>query len=493
MQKKYKLNILIAGQTFLLLAVSLGVLFYFSHKALKNEAMRNAELTLESTVQNIDNILLSVEQSTGNMYYDLLEHVDEPERMYVYSRELVESNPNIVGCAIAFKPGYFPGKDLFMAYVHRRAYTTDIKSDLVTTNTFTERPYTEQAWYKDPINKGWIGWTDPLKGEDTENEPLVNFCLPFSDKSGQRVGVIAVDVSISQLSKIVLAAKPSERGYCVLMAKNGSFIVHPDKEKLQSKTVFTQMNEGADHSVLEAAEAMLSGQNGMKCFSMNDESWSVFFKPFKRVEWEGRSDWQLDWSVGVVYPDADIHSVHNKLLYLVVAITIVGLLAFFLLCGWLVRHELKPLSLLTELTQRIAGGNYDEAIPATNREDEVGHLQNRFGKMQNRLKEQTVELENETMQLHEHSDELRAAYGRIEENDRMKTSFLHYITNQMAVPAESIDRSVTTLCNNYHDISKDEIGKQVDNIERKSDMLVELLNHMAHFTDAETGKEANHD
>ena len=41
MQKKYKLNILIAGQTLLLLAVSLGVLFYFSHKALKNEAMRD--------------------------------------------------------------------------------------------------------------------------------------------------------------------------------------------------------------------------------------------------------------------------------------------------------------------------------------------------------------------------------------------------------------------------------------------------------------------
>ena len=343
------------------------------------------------------------------------------------------------------------------------------------------------------MNKGWMGWTDPLKGEDTENEPLVNFCLPFSDKSGQRVGVIAVDVSISQLSKIVLAAKPSERGYCVLMAKNGSFIVHPDKEKLQSKTVFTQMYEGADHSVLEAAEAMLSGQSGMKRFCMNDESWSVFFKPFKRVEWEGRSDWQLDWSVGVVYPDADIHSVHNKLLYLVVAITIVGLLLFFLLCGWLVRHELKPLSLLTQLTQRIAAGNYDESVPATNREDEVGHLQNRLRKMQDRLKEQTADLENETMQLHEHSDELRAAYGRIEENDRMKTSFLHYITNQMAVPAESIDRSVTTLCNNYHAISKDEIDKQVDNIERKSDMLVELLNHMAHFTDAETGKEANHD
>ena len=91
------------------------------------------------------------------------------------------------------------------------------------------------------------------------------------------------------------------------------------------------------------------------------------------------------------------------------------------------------------------------------------------------------------------SDQLRASYERIEESDKMKTSFLHYITNQMALPSETIDRSVTTLCNNYQDLSKDEIDNQVDSIERKSEALVELLNHMAHFTDNETGKEDSHD
>ena len=93
MQKKYKLNILIAGQTLLLLAVSLGVLFYFSHKALKNEAMRDAELTLESTVQNIDNILLSVEQATGNVYYSLPSRINNPEALELYRRKLIDSNP----------------------------------------------------------------------------------------------------------------------------------------------------------------------------------------------------------------------------------------------------------------------------------------------------------------------------------------------------------------------------------------------------------------
>lgn len=493
MQKRYRLNLLIVGQTLLLLALSLGILFCFSHKALKQEALRDAEHTLEGTAQSIDNILLSVEQSTGNIYYDLLAHVNDSSRMFTYCRKLIESNPNVVGCAIAYKPGYFPDKELFMAYVHRRAFTTDIRSDLVTTQTFTDRPYTEQTWYTESMNKGYVGWTDPLKGDDTENEPLVNFCVPFYDKNGERIGVIAVDVSISQLSKIVLAAKPSERGYCLLLAKSGSLIVHPDMDMLKSESILTKMMEGADHTYHDAIEAMLSGQSGMKNFRMNGEMWTVFFKPFKRVEMHERSNGQLGWSVGVVYPDSDIHKVHYTLLYLVIAIAVVGMLVFFVLCKSFFRSVLKPLRMLTLSAQHIAEGNFEEMIPTTRRVDEVGHLQNRFHAMQAKLRELTDGYETENNQLHHQSNQLQAAYGRIEEHDRMKTSFLHYITNQMSAPAEEIDHSVTTLCNNYLGLSKEEIEKQVETIEHKSDTLLELLNHMVHFTESETGKEGSHE
>lgn len=496
MLKKIKLNVQIALEVLLLMALTLGVLTYFSHQALHQEAILNAELTLEGTVQDIDNILLSVEQSTGNIYLDLLEHLDAgPERMFTYSRRVVESNPNIVGCAIAFKPGYYPGRDLFMAYVHRRAFENSIKSDLVSTETFTNRPYTEQIWYTEPMNTGWIGWTNPLKADDTENEPLVDFCLPLTDKNGERVGVIAVDVSISQLSKIILDAKPSENGYSVLLARNGSYIVHPDEDKLERHTVFSLTERGGDHNVLEAAEAMLAGESGEKEFKLDGRNWCVFFKPFKRGEWEGRYDGEgtLGWSVGVVMPDDDIFGMHNKLVYLVVVIAILSLLLFFVLYTWFIRRKMKPLLGLEKSVERIADGNFDEQLEYSDRDDEIGHLQNRFRKMQHLLQEQINELEKETLQLHKRSDDLRAAYGKSEEADRMNTAFLHYMTNQMSVPAESIDRSVTTLCNNYHGISHEEVDKEVDNIQQKSKEIVELLNHMTRFTENETGKEAAHE
>ena len=72
-----RLSVIIVGATALLLLASLGVMFYFSRKALKQEALQNAEQTLEGTVQHIDNILLSVEQATGNIYFSLLYHLKE--------------------------------------------------------------------------------------------------------------------------------------------------------------------------------------------------------------------------------------------------------------------------------------------------------------------------------------------------------------------------------------------------------------------------------
>ena len=105
---------MVVCQMVLLLVLSLAVMLYFSPQALKDEARNNAEQTLEGTVQHIDNILMTVEQTTYNIYQDVQWHLDQPDRMETYCREIIETYPYIVGCAIAFKPHYYAGRDLFM-------------------------------------------------------------------------------------------------------------------------------------------------------------------------------------------------------------------------------------------------------------------------------------------------------------------------------------------------------------------------------------------
>ena len=70
MRRRFRLNVQLAVETLVLLLFTLGVLTYYSHKVLSEEAHRDANLMLDATVQGIDNILLSVEQATGNVYYD---------------------------------------------------------------------------------------------------------------------------------------------------------------------------------------------------------------------------------------------------------------------------------------------------------------------------------------------------------------------------------------------------------------------------------------
>ena len=493
MTKRINLYLQVVFESLLLLIITLGILAYFSHQALRHEALLNAHQTMEGTVQEVDNILLSVEQSTGNIYYDMLEHLNDPDRMFTYCRELVKSNPNIMGCAIAFKPGYYPDRGHFMAYVHRSLPAEDGSTTLITSDSFTDRPYTEQRWYSDPMKSGEVGWIDPLKGHETEAEPLVTFCLPFNDKYGKRVGVMAVDVSLNQLSKIILETKPSENGYTLLLAHNGSYIVHPDKNKLTDPHIFSHTEQNDDPAETAAAKAMVAGESGMREFTRDGQDWCIFFRPFERFEWEGRATGDIGWSVGVVYPEKDIFGMHNILITLVIGISVAGMLLFYVLCRWMMNKQLRPLKRLTKQARLIADGNYKEHLSPSIRKDEIGLLQNRFCDMQHSLQEQVEELEDSATQLQRHGETLRAAYEKTIEADKIKTSFMHYITKQMAQPAECIDSHVVNLCTNYHNISKKERTRQVDYIQRKCETIMELLNHMEHFTENNAGKEANNE
>ena len=76
----------------MLLLVSLGALSWFAHQALKDEAMHNAQQMLSGTVQQVDNILVNVEQSTDFVYQDLRNHLSQRDRMFTYCSRIVESS-----------------------------------------------------------------------------------------------------------------------------------------------------------------------------------------------------------------------------------------------------------------------------------------------------------------------------------------------------------------------------------------------------------------
>lgn len=469
-----RLNTLVILEIVLLLVVSLGVLFFFTRKALVEESKMDAEQRLEATVQHVDNILVTIEQSTGNIYYRLLDNLDKPELMSSFCRHLVESNPNIDGCTIAFAPNYYPDRELFMTYVHRKKYNS---SELISSDNAVNLPYIKQPWFTETMRTCRAAWIDPGQNQDNNVNPIITFCLPIRDHTNECVGVMAVGLSINLLSQIVLETKPSPNSYSLLLAHDGSYIIHPDRQKLSGQTVLTQPDVAESPTALQAAEAMLKGGTGDMSFVMNNHTWYIFYKPFVRNNSYGRSMQALNWSIATIYPKNDIFGEYNHLVLHVLGIVLVALLVFYILCRSAIRKQMKPLMYLTESAERIAEGHYDESIPNVNRDDEVGAFYKHFQYMQKALEKNITRQEEQRATLLKHHEELHKVYQQIQDDDQVKATLLHNVTNRMIAPSESIVASVANLCDNYQNITLPEADKEIANLKQQSETIIELLSH----------------
>ena len=436
----FRLSLKVLLALAILLMAALFVMFFFSRKALKEEALQKAEQSLEATVQHIDNVLLEVEEASGNVYWKLFAHIHEPDVIDEYCRKLVESNSYIKDCTIHWN-------------------TDSTSQDSGEGGAEIVMPY----------------WTDPQIEEDST--AVTSFCLPVY--VGQRVGgMLTVDVSLTLLSKIVVDTKPSPNSYCTLIGRDGTYIVHPDTNKLNSQTPLLLAHKGSDPSVAETIKSMLAGEKGYRPVRLHGRDYYVFYKPFERSEVPGRSTEKLGWSAGIVYPENDIFGEYNRLLNMVLVIAVVGLLLLLLLGQTFIHRQLLPLRLLSNSAQRIADGCYDEPIPDSLHHDEIGRLQNHFLAMQQSLTTRMGEMNQLSETLKERGQVLQAAYEQAQSADRMKTSFLYNMSNQMMTPVSDIFSDVKVIQECYDRLTREETNELADEILLNGEKITALLNQL---------------
>ena len=120
-----------------------------------------------------------------------------------------------------------------------------------------------------------------------------------------------------------------------------------------------------------------------------------------------------------------------------------------------------------------------------------------FGKKKNkptqeeRILDTKIQLEKLKETLKIHGADLREAYAQAKQAGKMKTAFLHNMTNQMIAPAEKIRENVQTLSDSSK-IKKQEASQLVANIQEEGNFIAELLNNLLRVSN-DMGKEASHD
>jgi sensor histidine kinase YesM len=446
-----RISLMIGSALSLLLLVSLLIMLFYSRKAMKEDALTKATYSLEQAMTNVDNILLSVEEATGNTYCNIL--IKQSDDIQSYGKKIVESSPYISNCIIALEG--------------------------------SGNPYKNEAWYINTVSSKAAKWVKMRVDNDSVVEQFVSFCLPIVVPDKPALGVIRADVSLSLLSSIIADAKPSPNSYCALIDGGGSFIVHPSGDYLFDFSAFKFQSE----SLHRAVNAMVSGDTGYAPFDLNGHRFLLFYKPFKRAYVPNRSMEDHGWSIGLAYAEDDIFGAYNRLYNIVLIITFVGIVLMYLHIRLIIRHRLMPLKMLTERTERIARGDFKEPIPASLHIDEIGVLQDNFRRMQKSLAVNMGQLDELTETIKERSKDLQAAYKEAKKADKMKTVFLHNMTNQMIEPAYAIADDVSTLCNYDKATADKPISQLVGNIQQNGNTITKLLNNLINLSEQEMAEE----
>lgn len=379
---------------------SLGYTALQTRKSVKAEAILRADQVLENSVLRLDSILEDVEIAADNVEWLVMRHLDSPDSMMVYSRNTVESNSFLNGCSIAFEPDFFPGYHYFSAYSGR--VDEEIETEQEGDNDYQ---YFFLDWYQLPKLMGETCWTEPYSdwdqddSDDLQTQMLVSYCKPLKDESGRFIGTISLDISLMWLSGMLASVRPYPHSYAFLVSRGGTFLVHPDPERLFYETLYTQGLETPDPSMEKLGRAMQGMEEGFQRLKVDGKRSYVFYTPLEST----------GWSMGLVCPQRDIFGGFNHLRRIASIIGLLGLLLMFLVCSRVIGREMKPLSALASQAEDIASGNFDTRLPETARPDELGTLSRSFAHMQESLVSYIDELTKTTAKKVRIEEELQIA------------------------------------------------------------------------------------
>lgn len=370
--------------------------FYQAKSSVKEEAMEQAQVKLDNTILQIDKVLNSVEIAVQNLSWLIADKLDDPNYMYELTQQLLNSNPHVVGSAIAFEPSYYPEKGILFSPYSYRTEQDEIQSKQLGTDDYE---YHYKDWYQTPKSLGKPYWSEPYYDDGGADLIMTTFSLPLYDSNGEMYAVFTADLSLEWFTEKVNAIKLYPNSYNYMIGRGGTYLVNNRKEAILNESFFDQPLLEGNQVMIETGNRMIKGESGMSTFKRNGEEFYLFFAPVKST----------GWSVYVTCLYSDIFAAVDGMRDTMIIISLIGLLLLASICYFTIRKLTTPLTHFAESATEIAQGNFMAILPDIKSKDEMKTLHHSFGYMQKSLVAYIDELKRTTAGKERIESELRIA------------------------------------------------------------------------------------
>lgn len=222
------------------------VFLHMEKRKLADGAARYTLAEMDAMASHIYDELHAVEIDVDNYTWMLSSKTFATDSIYEGMRRIIESNDYINSCTLAFAPDYYK-KDgqCYAPYAARNGGGIDYGVLDV-----ENREYEYLNWFIVPTLTKAPYWDDPsedhvMYGEEKDSDHVVvTYSKPLYDDAGKMYAVVAVEVSLHNILKVVNDMKLFPNSFNVLLDRKGIHIAHPDSAMVLHQSFFAE-NYGA--------------------------------------------------------------------------------------------------------------------------------------------------------------------------------------------------------------------------------------------------------
>ena len=288
--------------------------YIFTRNGIRHEVEQRARTEIKLKNMEIQNVISDVEVAVNNMQWLIDWAAANPDSIYSTLQLIINNNPIITGCAMAFEPNHFPSKGewyepfagrengLTGKTVHRQIGSAD-------------HNYHQASWYREGLTAQGGQWTEPYFDDAGSMMMVSSYIMPIHDKNGKAIGVFCSDVSLEWLADLFGS---NAGAYTFLTSRSGRLLACPDKRMVMTTTIQEVAKQFKDTMIDVVNANMLAGDSGDASIKDNDGNKNyMYYAPV-----EGKTGWKM----AIIFPDKEIYAGLHRLGRMLGIFLILGLL-----------------------------------------------------------------------------------------------------------------------------------------------------------------------